>query len=276
MVPVVCGGSRVVPTLVLVSAAVLAGCGSLGSGAEVPTASDLSEVNVPPRSGLVAELIGADGQAASRALQIRLTSECMQQTGFEYIPDFSYDDFNIDRLDRDGVAVFGLGISIAFPEQEVVLNPKQDYLSSLDHEARDAYYNAYNTCRESATDAESDLLESAYASLSPSVQAELLELRGLTHPLLAEPIDQWSRCLADKGWQYDHPFLMIQSLMEEYAILAGAGGSDVESFQAEERKLALAAFSCRYEFIEPGVDQAILDLEARVKAELPIDSVYGE
>lgn len=217
---------------------------------------------------------------------------CMTEAGFEYVPvDYETVKAAMDSdetapgiSDEEYVAQFGFGITTRLNEPDpVVQNGKGeqnlavfDALPASDQEAytrtlygendqatfsraiEDEDFSEIGGCTLSAVDQFFAADEVASAYVNP------VDVRLESDPRMIAALGDWSTCLRDAGYEYDHPDDIDDDLSEQLdallngadpATLAGPTADALTELQGYERAVAVVANDCEDTQIRPVEDQ---------------------
>jgi len=220
-----------------------------------------SLIRVPELAGRTApetllenpEALFEDPGLIGTAVEIRVTraiAACMAARGFEYQGPAAVEGLD-DSLDP---ATDGYGISTGPPGGAVTLGN-----GGPDRFERDAYEQAlYGStlggggssggCAAVGA-AELDTALQTIAALPYSIAQ--LEADSLAHPAMVSGLAQWSSCMAGEGYIADSPADLIADLVDR---LSRATPEEARALAEEERRMAVADFACREEYLDPAVD----------------------
>jgi hypothetical protein len=222
-------------TLVALAAAiVVAGCGS-----DEPVPADRPPVDIEDRLGF--------DQAGIIARQSRVEaaiSVCMRNEGFEYVPVDPFAQraavLGSSRLtDEDFLRQFGYGISTLWGRGRATADPNARIRLGLGPADRKAYDRALWGDNQGATFTEAvdsgnfaklggctrSATEQVFggARVLTQLQARLdqLEERILQDQRMVRAIEQWSRCMAQAGFEYEEPEAIDSQLFARMERIVG-------------------------------------------------------
>ena len=271
------GWSRILLMIGIVVAAVLvAGCGEKKS-------------NEPPKE--LEEQLGFSREGELE-LQSRVEGRiqtCMKSQGFDYVP--------VDPLaqqqaitgkaklsDEDFIKEFGYGISTLFGRTSQQANPNDRIRKSLGPADQRAYDRALGGDNPTVTFAEAldsgdfselggctkqatDEVFGGAALLSELVgKLDELDERIVQDQRMVNATENWSSCLADKGFRYEEPDAIDEDLLKRFRAIVGPGTRPgatapapgqtydkgaLTALQREEVKIGTADLECEKKEITP-------------------------
>ncbi|MDT0166868.1 hypothetical protein Q9R32_15040 [Actinotalea sp. AC32] len=283
----------------------LAACGGGSQGPDDGTADDEQP---GPLQAYFEQIYGAWDEESSNAQQMRveeITAECMTEQGFEYVPvDWSQAgggtvvDEDLEWGTPEFAAEYGYGITTQpgateepLPQEPVdeFVDPNSEYVEAMTDGEREAYYLAlHGDLYADETSGEEVEYDWTRAGCQGAAQHEVYESTGLdaeqtaaledemstmwesiqTDPRITGLDEEWSSCLADKGFTgyakvgdpetqlsersnavYEEVYgEMDQELTEdEYAALEEEVQARLAELTAEEIEIAVADVGCREE-----------------------------
>ena len=197
-----------------------------------------------------------------------LIARCMAGEGFEYIPAVRpTPDFVFGAVDEVEFArERGFGITTLFGEEseafgggEEWTDPNRAIVDALSESERQAYYDTLYAPPEptgTETDPETGAVTEVYEGYGEGCQGrayeevyaddelneivEQLDLesmweRALTDPRVRDLSEEWSRCMGDRGYDYDDPDDLWESMYEDFAArleeIVGPAGGFVDPFE---------------------------------------------
>lgn len=254
----------------IAAAAAVAGCG----GSESSGGS--SGGDAPPfgseEFGLTNEVLNARIEDAEA-----LIATCMTSSGFEYVPvdavtirDAMSADGSLPNVsDEDFIAQYGFGITTIFDdpvlqqgrgEQNTAI---RDRLSPADQVAYDRALVGEGGVSLARALEDEDFSETGGCTVEAAEQLFATEELSGTYvnpgdvlieqdPRMVAAIADWSTCVSDAGYDYQHPDDITDDLAERLgAILTGADADALVELQGEERAVATVSETCEDEHIVP-------------------------
>lgn len=209
-----------------------------------------------------------------------LIAECMAKEGFEvisaYPPVDNIAEFGAPRDDIDYAREYGFGISTTFGDTDLLasadewIDPNQAIIESLSESERAAYFDALEGTGEfDGCIGEADKQVFGRETLSEIYEKTDLESifdRLAADPRIADIEAEWSKCMAEQGYQYENPDALnetVNDLRERFNEIVGVSEefddqvADTEqvaqkevdqvalaALQTEERALAVANAGC--------------------------------
>ena len=203
-----------------------------------------------------------------------LIAQCMAREGFEYIPvSPPVDDFDFGTHgDVEQARELGFGVSTLFDRTEPPssdddddwVDPNEEIVESLSESERDAYnetlhgtvfwsggagFDGDRPAEVDGSDGSEGCSGQALAEVfAVEEQLELLEQLDLeslaeriaADPRLAESYTDWSRCMAGRGYDYENPEALLDTvygdLENRFAEIVGPAGGTVDPFQGMSRE----------------------------------------
>ena len=197
-----------------------------------------------------------------------LIADCMANEGFEYIPavrpvpDAAFGSPDDVEFARE----WGFGISTSFGEEDFLqadddwIDPNDAIVEAMSDSERQAYFDALHRPPEPAgteTDPETGettevygggfgegCRDQAYAGVYGGEELmqiiEALDLESMWQRIQADPqareiFGDWSQCMGDRGYDYDDPDDLYQTVYEDFSArleeIAGAVGGFVDPFE---------------------------------------------
>ncbi len=286
------GRRQVLGLAAVVAVASCGGSSTSGSPSSADTGSPTSASGGAATSG--SEEFGLTlEELATRIEQVEgAIGACMTEAGFEYVPvDYETVKAAMDSdetapgiSDEEYVAQFGFGITTRLNEPDpVVQNGKGEqnltvfaalpaadqvaYTRTLygenDHATfsramEDEDFSEIGGCTLTAVEQFFAADEVASAYVNP------VDVRLESDPRMIAALGEWSTCLRDAGYEYDHPDDIDDDLGERLdallngadpATLAGPTADALTELQGYERAVAVVANDCEDEHLRPVEDQ---------------------
>ena len=198
-----------------------------------------------------------------------LIAQCMAGEGFEYIPvvrpvpTFAFgavDEVEYARERGFGITTHFGEESEAFQSGEEWTDPNRAIIDALSDSERQAYHDTLYAPPEPAgteTDPETGSVTEVYEGYDEGCQGrayrevyvddELTELyeqldlesmweRAQADPRMTDLSDEWSRCMGDRGYDYDDPDDLWESMYQDFEArleeIVGPAGGFVDPFEA--------------------------------------------
>jgi hypothetical protein len=264
--------------LILIAAAIAAGCG----GDE--------KSNEPPQE--LEDTLGFGSGDGAKEVQSRVENrirDCMKAQGFEYVPvdPFAQQQALTGKAritDEEFTRQFGYGISTLFGKGNQQSDPNERIRQSLSEADRAAYDRALGGDNPQVTFTEAvdsgdftelggctkDASEAAFggAAVLTSLVEKLDELdeRIIQDQRMVRANEKWAACMLEKGYRYEEPDEIDSDLEERFKSIVGAGVAPGTStppsgasydraalteLQREEVRVANADLDCEKQEIEP-------------------------
>lgn len=285
----------------LTAAVALASCGGSGSssGTTSPTGDTGSATSPAGAAKAGSEEFGLTlEELATRIEQVEgAIGICMTEAGFEYVPvDYETVKAAMDSdesvpgiSDEEYIAQFGFGITTRLNEPDpVVQNGKGEqnlaFFAALPVADQVAYTRTLYGENEQATLSraleDEDFSEIGGCTLTAveqffavdelsSAYVNPVDLRLEQDPRMIAALGDWSTCLLDAGYEYDHPDDINDDLRERVdallngadpATLTGPTADALTELQGYERAVAVVATDCE--------DQVIKPVEEKIESEI--------
>jgi len=162
----------------------------------------------------------------------------------------------------------GYGGSAADTVASQAIHPtKPADFTRLNPAERSRWNAEFKRCYEAGLEAADQATRQALARLPADLRDEIMQAGRLAHPTIVSHLGSWSACLAQKGWQYDHPLQVLGDVHAQRERLgANPAAAELEQVRQNERALAVADWDCAEQHVRPAVVQLLNDLEARAAA----------
>jgi hypothetical protein len=214
-------------------------------------------------TSLAAELSGMSSADDEFVFVEEYIGRCMADIGLVYTPQRPPPGEPDSRKRRQRI---GFGFGSREPTKPIELR-NVHLVDFGDRERR--WKVEFTRCLEDGLQAAAAEVEDALRALPRDVAEEIQSLAGFTHPVMRDAIAKWSQCLAEKGWNFQHPMEVLVYLRED----AESGGAelsdeDVARREAEERAIAVADWDCRR---QSGADAALTHLLEELQARAVVD-----
>jgi hypothetical protein len=264
--------------LMMLAAAVVAGCGSDDSSTE------------PPQE--LEDSLGFGSGDQAKEVQARVENriaDCMKAQGFEYTPvdPFAQQQALTGKAritDEEFTRQFGYGISTLFGKGDEQSDPNERVRRSLSEADRAAYDRALYGENVGVTFAEAvdtgdftelggctkDASEAAFgggAVLTTLVERlDELDERIIQDQRMVRATEKWRDCMLEKGYRYEEPDEIDSDLEERFQAIVGSGvppgtstppqgvsydRAALTELQQEEVRIANADLDCEKQEIEP-------------------------
>jgi hypothetical protein len=264
--------------LMMLAAAVVAGCGGDDSSTE------------PPQE--LEDSLGFGSGDQAKEVQARVENriaDCMKAQGFEYTPvdPFAQQQALTGKAritDEEFTRQFGFGISTLFGKGDEQSDPNDRVRRSLSEADRAAYDRALYGENVGVTFSEAvdtgdftelggctkDASEAAFggAAVLTSLVERLDELdeRIIQDQRMVRANEKWTECMLEKGYRYEEPDEIDSDLEERFQAIVGSGvppgtstppqgvsydRAALTDLQQEEVRIANADLDCEKQEIEP-------------------------
>jgi hypothetical protein len=267
--------------LVLCAAFALSACGGGGKAAEKPPAD-------------IEDSLGFD-QAGITARQSRVEAairDCMRNQGFDYVPIDPVAQraalFGSGRLtDADFIKQFGYGITTVWGRATAQSDPNQRIRTALSAPDRTAYdrtlwgdhpgttfasavdtgdFTNLGGCTKKSTE---QVFGGAQVLTQLQGKLDTLEEKISQDQRMVKAVENWSKCMADRGYRYEQPEAIDTDLYKRMEKIVGpvpgqfatgpAPGKKpppydraaLQELQREEVAIAVADSDCEHKFITP-------------------------
>lgn len=235
-----------------------------------------------------------------------MVAACMANEGFDYIPvDHSMGGFDVAFDEEEFVREQGFGITTWFgnedqffgPDEEFV-DPNQDIVEAMSDSERDAYYEAlygppdqgepqidpetgeeyyewegfgegcYGQAQEQIYGAQQEMWE----ELGPLME-DMWE-RIQADPRVAAANEDWSACMADRGFEYESPEFMYETIFEDlqrrFDEIVGPNGGFADPFEGWSEDEIEAFFE---EKSEEEIEQFFREAEQEARQDVDQEAV---
>jgi len=223
------------------------------------------------------ELLGRDTKFRDEA-QHDLIKRCMKSNGFDYSAPrvFSEPTVVAPRASLEYREVHGYGIApeLRTNQEPQVLDPTDDDFNVMSEREQRAFNAQEQRCWDDAQQELNARVQSNVDNLPDGLLDHIIAAELAVAIELRENVDDWSRCMNERGHPYADSVALWQDLEQRFSEVR-SDTEAVERFRAQEIAVAVDDFHCFEEHVAVAQDALLDDLKAQLNGSLEADSIYS-